>query len=409
MRRISAAASLVALAAAACAPAHRPVGSAEPDATATPVASASPSSSPAGAGAAGPMPIAVSSAEDGSVTLVDRVTLAQLARVEGSWPEPVPMPLVADAARRVFYVSNFNGALGRVPVDGGAPETTLLPSSAAGLAISPDGKRLAVGGALEPWVAIVDLEKFDVVASARLGKSAGHGIETPQPVWLADGSAVLAEDTDTSEAVLVGVNGAVKARRKLASPPKTFLIAKDGTPIALCEGAAKSPAEAVVLSLPALDVAREIPIPLGAGESARLHGGALSPDGETLVVANVGNLRDAAPTTVAAFRWRTGERLWSTQTSRNAGHVAFLDAKRIVVLGHRAAALELLDATTGAPIDSWSILGAGSLGHALDVAPDGSVTVLDSAVGKLLRYKDGQRVGESPVLGAGSAEASLPQ
>ena len=126
-------------------------------------------------------------------------------------------------------------------------------------------------------------------------------------------------------------------------------------------------------------------------------------------MANMGSMRSDGATTVSAFRWRSGERLWGVQAARNAGHVAFLDANRVIVVGHRGSDLEVLSAATGAPLESWQILGAGSLGHGLDIAADGSVTVLDGAIGRLLRYKEGVRVAESVVLGQGSADSTLPE
>jgi DNA-binding beta-propeller fold protein YncE len=356
------------------------------------------------------MPIAVSSAGDGSVTVVDRDSLTAVRRFPAKNPGTVtlPMPLVADARRRVFYVSNFDGTVARIPAAVDAePQTLTRSAPATGLAISPDGRWLAVNDAFDLEAEVVDLDRFAIVSTASLGTvdaARSRGIASTHPVWLADGSGFLTEDNLHGDAVLVGKDGGVKARRHLRSAIHDFLIAPDGTPVALAEGGA-----AVVLSLPDLAIARELELTLEPGEPQKLHHGAFSPDGSVLVVANVGNLRDSSATTVEAFRWKTGEALWHVATSRNAGHVAFLGPGKVVVLGHRASEIDVLDAATGTPLASWEVLGAGSLGHALDVAPDGSVTFLDAAIGRLLRYKDGARTAESPVLGDGSAEASLPE
>jgi DNA-binding beta-propeller fold protein YncE len=166
----------------------------------------------------------------------------------------------------------------------------------------------------------------------------------------------------------------------------------------------------VVLGMPALGVIREITVPLAPGEPAKLHHGSLSPDGKTVVVANMGPMHGGKyGETVAALRWKTGEVVWHVPTVRNAGHVRFLDEDRVIVLGHNSSQLPVLDVRTGKTLETWRVEGAAALGHSLAAEPDGTVLVIDSSAGQLVRVGKGGIQDRSPGLGEGVSEASLPE
>jgi hypothetical protein len=81
------------------------------------------------------------------------------------------MLVVEDAVRRVFYVGNFNGGLGRIPMDGSKPSTLDLGGVLIGVAISPDGRLLAVNGARDLTLRLVDLDAWRIESSRRLSPS----------------------------------------------------------------------------------------------------------------------------------------------------------------------------------------------------------------------------------------------
>lgn len=367
-----------------------------------------------------PAPIAVTSRMDGSVTIVDRDLLQILRAIPATKPggSTWPMQAIADPARKAFYVGNFDGALARIPFGGGEPVALDAGGPLAGLAVDPKGKLLAVTGVKDLVLRLVDLEAWKIAATASLGNAADapkrgsltHGLASPHPVWLADGSHVVVPDNVHEELVLVGRDGKIAARRAMKSPVHAVLVAKDGALLAIGEGApdGSAPAHVAVLDPKTLAVTREIVVPLANGEAATLHHGALSPDGALVVVANMGPVKGEPGATVAAIRWQTGEVTWSAPVLRTAAHVKFLDAARVIVLGHRAAELKVLDAATGKELATWAVMGTASLGHALDVHA-GEVTVLDGTLGRVLRYRNGELVAESPRVGDGYAESSLEE
>jgi hypothetical protein len=85
-----------------------------------------------------PSLIAVTSAESGKVMLLDRNDLSLIRTVEPekSVAAPGPMLVVEDKVRQVFYVGNFNGGLGRIPMDGSKPSSLDLGGVLIGIAIS---------------------------------------------------------------------------------------------------------------------------------------------------------------------------------------------------------------------------------------------------------------------------------
>jgi hypothetical protein len=239
-----------------------------------------------------------------------------------------------------------------------------------------------------------------------------HGLASTHPIWLRDGSGVLTEDNIHEEVVLIGRDGKERARRRLRSGVHTFLTTPGGEVLAVAEGTVDGsvPPSVVVLAVPSLRVVRDIDVPLGPKEPAKLHHGSLSPDGETVVVANMGPMHgEKYGTTVAALRWRTGKVLWHVPTVRNAGHVRFLDAGRVIVLGHHDPNLAVLDVATGQRQATWQVPGAASLGHSLAEEPGGTVLVIDSGAGRLVRGSGEGVKCQSPNLGKEVSEASLPE
>lgn len=369
-----------------------------------------------------PSPIAVTSVAKGNVMLLDRDTLALIRSVEPEKPGPAPGPMlvVEDKPRQVFYVGNFNGGLGRIPMNGEPSKTLDLGGMLIGIAISPDGRCLAVSGARDLTLRLVDLESWTLLSSVRFGTPSDpplhshmtHGLASTHPVWLPDSSGVLTEDNIHEEVVLIGRDGKERARRRLRSGTHTFLMTPDGHTLALAEGTVdgSEPPRVVVLELPLLKAVREIVVPLAAEEPAKLHHGSLSPDGEIAVVANMGPMHgEKFGTTVAALRWRTGEVLWHVPTVRNAGHVRFLDKDRVIVLGHHDPELAVLDVRTGKRLQAWKVPGNSSLGHSLGEEAGGTVLVIDSSAGRLLRLGSDGIKNQSPHLGQEVSEASLPE
>ncbi len=374
--------------------------------------------------AAPPALIGVTAEGDGSVILLDAGTLQPVRTVKppaGAPPPAAPMHVVEDAARRCFYMGNFAGGMARVPMDGGEPAVLDVGGAVIGMALSPDRTTLAVNGATDLTLRLVDLQTFRVRSRTKLGNPHDeplhshltHGLASTHPYWLPDGSAVVTNDNLHEVLLLVGMDGKVRARQRMRSGVHSVLFTPTGEALALAEGTVDGtvPPAVVVLDPKTLRVIREVEIPLGPGEPAKLHHGALTPEGGTVIVANMGPLHGSRPgTTVAALDWRTGRVRWRADTVRGAGHVRVVEGgRRLAVLGHRSADIVLLETASGKQTGTWKLGEVKTTGHSLAARPDGTLLVLASDTGRLLQVGPAGMVRRSPPLGTGVTEASLPE
>jgi hypothetical protein len=366
--------------------------------------------------------IAATLNESGEVVLLRRDSLEVVRRFVPSH-RPIsfrPMLVAEDRARRLFYIGNFNDGIACIPQDGGEPFVIDMDGAVVGLAISPDGKLLAVNGAHDLRLRLVDLDKKTVVSRTALGNADDppkhshltHGMTSTHPVWLPDGSGAVTQDNIHEELVLVDRVGKVRVRTSMPCAVHSMIVVPKDQLLVLAEGAVDGsvPPQIIVMTLPDLKTVHAMQVPLSPGESAKLHHGALSPDGSAVVVANMGPMHGpGARRSVACFRWKDGEVLWRTEATANAGHVQYLSADRVVVLGHRATKLMVLGSRTGESVGDWPIPGAKELGHSLEAEPGGTALVLNATTGQVVRVGPKGIVVQSVPLGTGLTEASLAE
>jgi hypothetical protein len=127
-----------------------------------------------------------------------------------------------------------------------------------------------------------------------------------------------------------------------------------------------------------------------------------------IVVANMGPMHgDGGGRSVHAVNLATGQLRWTAQGPKNAGHVRFLDPMRVAVIGHGAGVVVILDVRDGRLLATWTVPGAETLGHSLQLEEDGSLLVIDTGQGRIFRLRNGSVTGTSEPLGPGTWEASL--
>lgn len=371
--------------------------------------------------------IAVTAAAHGAVVILDRADLSLVRREPSARGAPgVPMYVLEDRARGVFYVANFNGGLARVP-PAGPIEAIDLGGSLGGLSLSPDGARLAATGAADLAVRVVDLEGFRLEASVSIGSAADpprhpltHGLASPHPLWL-DAAHLLVPDNVHEELVLVDAVAA-QARSRVPVPSAVHeLIRGEAQVIALAEGNVDAPASVLIFELggqqvsgcadcggPALIGERSVRIPLEPGEPAGLHHGILTPGAGLVLVANAGPRHGPEKgRTVAAVDLADGTVLWTAAGPAGAGHLAWLGDDRVMVMGHRALELVVLDATSGERLATWHLGKQVAPGHSLAVEPHDTVLLLDEGSGRVLRVTAKAVVDRSAPIGGGPMEASF--
>lgn len=361
-------------------------------------------------------PIVLSRQEDGLIVLCDPTTLAERRRWTGG-PAPAPMLIANDARRRCSYVGNFRGGIARVPWEGGDPGVLPMPAPVIGLAIDKTGAVLAANGAFDLRLRLVDLHHWLIGADIPLSdpKDAPrhshltHGLKSTHPAFELDGSAVVTQD-NVHEQVLRIRDGRVVDAVQLPAAVHALLPRPGGGWVAIGEGAVDGSVPPFVACLAASDlhVERLVPLPLFSAEKAKLHHGEIAPDGSVVVVANMGPMHGAGGgQTVHAVDLQQGTVRWSRPGPRNAGHVRFVAADTVVVLGHRDGRLFAFDVADGSVRSVQPIDGVAAFGHAIEREADGALLVVDSGNGRLLRVRDGAVVASSAAYGAGTWEASL--
>jgi hypothetical protein len=71
--------------------------------------------------------------------------------------------------------------------------------------------------------------------------------------------------------------------------------------------------------------------------------------------------------------------------------------------------LVVLDVATGKKKATWTVPRATSLGHSLGEESGGTVLIIDSSAGRLVRVGSDGLKNQSPSLGEEVSEASLPE
>jgi hypothetical protein len=364
-----------------------------------------------------PSLIALSRMEDGSVVLCDAATLTTVRRLVGG-PAKAPMLIAADFVRRQFYVGNYRGGLARVPWDGGAPEVMEMGGPSIGLAVDPRGALLAVNGAFDLQVTLVDLDTWKARTTTSIGDAHDppkhshltHGLASTHPYFEPDGSGVVTEDNVHEELVRIDRDGRVVGRLPMPSAVHSLVPRPAGGWLAVGEGAVDGSVKPFIgfVGPHAFELHRVTTLPLRDAEKAKLHHADVSGDQSLLVVANMGPMHGAgAGRSVHAIDLATGEIQWIAEGPKNAGHVRFLDGRRVAVLGHGAGVVTVLDARDGQVQATWEIPGASTLGHALQLEDAGSLLVIDTSQGRIVRLRAGSVAGTTEAFGPGTWEASL--
>ncbi|RME95498.1 MAG: hypothetical protein D6766_03135, partial [Verrucomicrobia bacterium] len=215
-----------------------------------------------------------------------------------------PNALVAGAGGKRLFVTGKTGR-GLLVWDGERAKVAgrlALPAAPTGLALAPDGRRLAVTCARPPGVlCLVDVGQGRVVRRAM----AGH---TPvAPVYAPDGRVLAYADRFRAQVVLADpANGAVQRRIPVPREPISLAFTADGARLLVAHHLPQGPATAdrVAATVSVVDVAqgrvvRTIPLPNGSTTVRDIR---VSPDGRLAAVVHV-LARFQLPTTQLERGW----------------------------------------------------------------------------------------------------------
>ena len=278
-----------------------------------------------------------------------------------------------------------------------------LPATSMQLALSPDGRTLAVGYKDALKITLIDTNTDAVLATVDIGKDrpGKRPIRIKHPFWSADGRFVYAGDCLNKTLVKIdAAKQAVSAVIPIEATTHHLATAPDGT-IYVAQGADGNGRLAVTVLDPRTDrIIKTITIPMAPGEKAKGHHGVFSPDGRYFYFCNEGGR------TLAVISTRSRQVLKTLQVGQGAGHTYFSrDGGRAFVVCHHDNVITVIDTAAQEIVKTIRTGDGKKEGHSGYLGEDGSFYMLNAADGRIIHI-DGEsltvkstiKVGAKPMI-----------
>jgi YVTN family beta-propeller protein len=260
-------------------------------------------------------------------------------------------------------------------------KTINLPATSMQLALSPDGKTLAVSYKDALKISLIDTSTDTIISTINIGPDQPDRklVRIKHPFWSRDGRYVYAGDNLNHTVVKIDAS----THRVVATTPvhatvHHFVTAPDGK-IWIANGKAEDGSLRVtILDSSGSRVVDTITIPMSGGEKAKGHHGVFSPDGRFFYFCNEGGR------TVAIIDVATHRVVKTLQAGVGAGHVYFSrDGRRAFVVSHHDNVVTAVD-TSSQEVIKFIRAGSGKKeGHSGYVSEDGIFYMLNAADGSI--------------------------
>lgn len=271
------------------------------------------------------------------------------------------------------YVNN-RGSKELTVVDGNKFEgtkTIALPAISMLVALSPDGKTLAVVYKDALKVSFIDTATDEITRTIQIGKEPEgifKGAMMRHPYWSKDGEFVYVSDDVNNNIVKVDAKtGEIKATIPLPGPNHYLHPSRDGKLLYAVNEAEKGGKTSVtVIDIGTDKVVKDIPIPLESGEQGTLHHGEFTRDGKYFFVCNEGGR------TVAIIDAAKLEVTKTIRAGMGAGHpVMTKDGKFIFVLQHKDNTVTVINVEKQEVVKNISVGTGHKQAHASYFTPNG--------------------------------------
>jgi YVTN family beta-propeller protein len=245
-----------------------------------------------------------------------------------------------------------------------------LPATSFQLALSPDGKTLAVAYRDALRLSLIDTSTRAVVSTVAVGQPpAGElkGAMMRHPTWSPDGRFVYVADTVNRTIAVVDVAaGRVAATLDLGGVNHSLYPSPDGKLLYAVNERRGAGTSLTLIDPAAAAIVADLPLPLAAGETALGHHGAFTRDGRHFLFCNEGG-QQVSVLDVARREW-----VKAIQTGRGPGHAALSpDGRHFFVVHHHDRVVTVIDAATLEPVKNIRIGDGTEQSHAAWFTPDG--------------------------------------
>ncbi len=283
------------------------------------------------------------------------------------------------------YVNN-RGTKDLTVIDGNTFEvitTISLPATSFQLALSPDGKTLAVAYKDTLKVSLIDTATDNIIKTVAIGKepeAAFKGAMMKHPYWSRDGNCLYASDNVNN--TIVKIDAAIfEIKATIPLPGSNHYIhpSRDGKLLYAVNETTKTGTSVTLINPDTDKIIKDIPIPLEAGEPGLGHHGEFTKDGRFFFVCNEGGR------TVAVIDTARKEVVKTLKAGMGAGHPAMTrDGNYIFVIHHKDNVVTVIDTSKQEVIKHINVGTGKKQAHGSYFSPDGKYLYMINAEDNML-------------------------
>lgn len=305
---------------------------------------------------------------DGSVVVVDLET-EKVTKILPTGKVPHAMAIAPGGK---IFVSN-RGSTELTVINGMAAEvvgTVPLPATSFQLAVSPDGKTLAVAYKDALKLSLVDVSTNAIVKTIEVGKppeGGFKGVMMRHPHWSTDRKFVYVADTVNKVIAKIDVVKGTVAKILDIDGVNHYLHPSPDGKLLFAANEKRGGGTSLTLIDPATDaIVEDLPVSLADGETPLGHHGAFTRDGRHFLFCNEGGHH------VSVLDVATREWVKTIPTGEGPGHAALSpDGKHFFIVHHHDSVITVIDAANLEVVRNVKIGDGHEQSHAAWFTPDG--------------------------------------
>ncbi len=283
------------------------------------------------------------------------------------------------------YVNN-RGTMDLTVIDGNRFEVTktiALPATSFQLALSPDGKTLAVAYKDALKISLIDTSTDAITGTLEVGKTpagAFKGAMMKHPYWSRDGKYLYASNNVNNTLVKIdAVTNKIKTTIPLPGSNHYLHPSPDGKLLYAVNETTQTGTSVTLIDASTDRIVKDIPVPLAEGEVGLGHHGEFTKDGKSFFVCNEGGR------TVAVIDTMKMEVVKTLRVGMGAGHPAMTgDGRYIFVIHHKDNVVTVIDTARQEAIKSISVGTGKKQAHGSYFSPDGKYLYMINAGDNML-------------------------